>query len=55
MFPNLKRGIVLADHNTGEKIKISKDGANSVRRSGYDINKSSVIGKKSFKKQDDTR
>ena len=59
MFPNIKKEIVLADHNTGEKIKISKDGVNSVKRSiyggGSEVNKQSVSSKKSMKKAEDTR
>ena len=59
MFPNLKKSIVLADHNTGEKIKISKDGVNSVKRSistgGTEVHKQSVSSKKSIKKAEDTR
>lgn len=53
MFPNLKKGIIVADHNTGEKYQISKDGAISVKKSNNgtvsEVNKQSVTSKKSAK------
>jgi hypothetical protein len=40
MFPAIKKSLVLQDLNTGEKIKIVKDGANSVKKSVFsEINK----------------
>ncbi len=59
MFPNIKKGFILPDHITGDKIMLSKDGAISVKRSNYgggsESHKQSVSSKKSMKRSEDTR
>ena len=56
MFPNLKKGVVVADHNTGEKFQIKKGGAISLNKSasyggagGSEFSKLSVTSKKTAK------
>jgi hypothetical protein len=59
MFPNIKKGFILPDHNTGDRIVLSRDGAISVKRSNYgggtESHKQSVSSKKSLKRSEDTR